>query len=290
MCIAHHGEILQGLFQSGSGQYRRALVTLPWPTRVAVATFQLIPAAVNQAQQDTRPKEKALRAVRLALAHLGQSQTGGILELSSTIPIGRGLGSSTSDVVAAIRAVVNAYQASLTDAQIARLAVAAEVASDSTMFDNAAVLFAHRDGDVLETFSRRLPPLEVLGFDTCEQEVGIDTILTAPPVYSTEERTQFRELKDCLRQGIENMDPGAVGAVASASAEINQKYLPKPKFSELQEIALAAGAVGLQVAHSGTVAGLLFDRQNRSRQPGLARAKSSLIRLGFASCYRFTTQ
>ena len=288
-CIAHHGEILQGVFQSDRGQCRRGLVTLPWANRIAVARFCPAPGAIVQAKPYSRSTEKAAWAARLALNYLGRHKTGGILELSSDIPVGRGLGSSTSDVVATIRAVANAYRTQLSGPDIARLAVKAEEASDPTMFEGPAVLFAHREGDVIRTFSQPLPQLEVLGFDTAQGQPGVRTLDVALPRYTDADREQFMDLRDRLRAGIEGNDLHAVGAVASASATINQRFLPKPNFAQLQEIARVTGAVGVQVAHSGTVAGLLFDARACYQERNLALAVSLLILLGFTSSYRFTT-
>ena len=38
----------------------------------------------------------------------------------------------------------------------------------------------------------------------------------------------------------------------------NQELLPKPQLESVLDLAQAAGAVGVNVAHSGTVLGLLF--------------------------------
>ena len=56
-----------------------------------------------------------------------------------------------------------------------------------------------------------------------------------------------------------------LGRVATASSRINQRYLPKPVLDELLALCRRLGGHGVQVAHSGTVAGLIFD----ARMPGL---------------------
>lgn len=37
--IAHHGELLQGVFEGHDGRLHRGLLTLPYPLRTATATF-----------------------------------------------------------------------------------------------------------------------------------------------------------------------------------------------------------------------------------------------------------
>jgi uncharacterized protein involved in propanediol utilization len=176
----------------------------------------------------------------------------------------------------------------MSDEEIATLAVRSEVAADSTMFEARTVLFAHREGRVIETFHRGLPPLAVLGFDTREDGSGVDTLRADPPDYSSALRKRFQGLLAQLRWGIENQDSRAIGAVASSSAKINQQYLATSRFDELQEISRDSLAVGLQVAHSGTVAGLLFDAHERTCARRVAFAANSLKKLGIGNCYRIS--
>jgi uncharacterized protein involved in propanediol utilization len=270
-CIAHHGEILQGSFYNEEGNVQRGSVTLRCPLFSASAKFLPTPHSEVEVYPNRRVKHKAARAARLALAKLGKQHLGGLLFLAGDSPEGWGLGSSTSDVVATIRAVGDAFRTSFTASDTALLAVEAEVASDSIMFDRDAVLFAHRDGIVLETFDNNLPPLDVLGFDTDPTHTGVDTLLHPPAAYTPREIESFRPLRGLLRRAIADQDPIAVGAVATASARINERFLPKPRFSEILCIMEHAGAVGVQVAHSGSVVGLMFDGTDRRKFKSIAR-------------------
>lgn len=96
----HHGELLQGAFTGPSGAPVRALVTLPCPLHTTRATFTPVPG--GEVTVSPPWKEKARRAAELALdgRHL---RTGGHLDLVGDAPLGRGFGSSTSDVLAAVR-------------------------------------------------------------------------------------------------------------------------------------------------------------------------------------------
>jgi uncharacterized protein involved in propanediol utilization len=288
-CMAHHGEILQGVFSDAPGSLRRGLVTLPWAQRSVTAEFRPAMGPDIRVNPLARSTAKALRAARLTLDDLQNPEIGGELILTGDIPVGKGCGSSTCDVVATIRAVADACQSVLTCEHIALLAVASEGAVDATMFAEAAILFGHRDGSVIEAFSRPLPPLEVLGFDTADEHRGVDTLRLEGSSYSVAEIDLFAALRVQLREAIETGDPHSVGSTASASAEVNQRFLPKPHFAQLQTICRESGAVGLQVAHSGTVAGFLFDVSDRRREKGIARATEALGRLSIESCWRFTT-
>ncbi|WP_287174136.1 kinase [Mesorhizobium sp.] len=286
-CYAHHGEILQGMFYDDDGQNTRALVTLPCPLFCTTAKFLTTP----QREIVTFPngKRKAHKAATLALQEAGHAGQGGLLFLANESPEGWGLGSSTSDVVATIRAVADSFRMSFDQETIAKLAVQAEVASDSIMFENSAVLFAQRQGKLLETFSNKLPPVDVIGFDTDSSHQGIDTLLYPPAEYTWQEIEEFRPLHGLLRRAIDTQDAGALGKVATSSARINQRYLPKPKFDELLDIAEDCGAVGIQVAHSGSIVGFMFDCAEPVRLKGMARSVSMLRSLGFPACHRFST-
>jgi uncharacterized protein involved in propanediol utilization len=278
---AHHGELLQGMFEDASGRLRRALVTMPQPGRGTRATFH--PSYGHYSITVENPElTKARRAGVLALhkfsTHPG-TVPGGRIEIISTVPPKIGMGSSTSDVTAAIRAIADYHGVLLPEEEIGRLAVQAEGASDSTMIDDRIVLFAHRDGLVLETFGHRLPPMVVVGCDT-EPGAGIDTLRLKPAEYDYREIGEFQVLRAALRRAIATDDVALLGRVATASARINQRFLPKPHFEQLLELCLRRGGCGIQVAHSGTVAGLIFDPRRPGVDEAVAHCASRIEELG----------
>jgi uncharacterized protein involved in propanediol utilization len=211
----------------------------------------------------TKARRAAVFTLREFAAHPAPAK-GGRVEITSNVPQGIGMGSSTSDVTAVIRAVADYHGVSLSREEVGRLAVLAEVASDSVMIDDRVVLFAHRDGVVLETFGHRLPPMVVIG---CDMDPGraVETLALTLADYSDREAGEFQVLRGALRRAIATEDVALLGKVATASARINQRYLPKPGLEELIELSRRHGGAGVQIAHSGTVAGLVFD----ARQPGL---------------------
>lgn len=279
---AHHGEILQGMFPGPDGRPMRGLVTLPCPRFRSIASFSLDSGRLTV---DPEWKWKARNAASLTLERFGMEEVEGTLAIASDVPPKLGMGSSTSDVVAAIRAVAKALDASLASEEIAGIAVQAETASDSTMFSERVVLFAQRDAVVLEDFGLPLPPLEVLSFDTGK---GVDTLSFPPAQYNAEELKEFEELVPLLRRGIEELSPKLIGEVATASSLINQRHLPKPKFPRLLEIAERTGAVGVQVAHSGSVVGFLFSQDQARLDLCVENAQALLAGEGFRS-WRFQT-
>lgn len=274
---AHHGELLQGMFTDSAGRLRRALVTLPQPHSGSRATFH--PSERHWGIVGTPELIKVRRAAVLALqafsAHPSPAK-GGQIDIVSDVPRGIGMGSSTADVIATIRAVADFHGVTMSREEEGRLAVLAECASDSVMIDDRVVLFAHRDGEVLETLGHRLPPMIVIGCDA-DPGVRVDTLSLKPAGYDDREIGAFQALRGALRHAIRHQDVALLGKVATASALINQRYLPKPLLDQLLDLCRSTGGSGVQVAHSGTVAGLIFD----ARQPGAAQAASAcLARIG----------
>lgn len=283
--MAHHGEILQGVFEMPSGRLCRALVTLCAEVFWSEATF--VPDPEGPVVADDPWRVKAVRAAELALARAGHTG-GGRLHVRSNIPPGWGLGSSTSDVTAAIRAVAESLGLALSADDVAALAVQAETASDSTMFEQRALLFAQRRGVLVEDLGQPLPNLEVLGFNTDPH--GVDTVSFPPARYSWAEIEAFRPLLGLLRQAVRQDDADLCGRVATASARINQRHLPKPHFDRLEALVERVGAVGLQVAHSGTVVGLLFRPGDPANEERLAEARAGLAALAITDVWRFQSR
>jgi uncharacterized protein involved in propanediol utilization len=275
-CCGHHGELLQGVFEEPDGLHR-GLVTLPMPGLGTRAEITLLHRR-GSGEITVLPEWKvsSRRAAALTLRALGLGSTDARLRLFSDLPPSLGFGSSTSDVTATIRAVCDATGRRLPSRAIAQLAVSAERASDAVMFP-APVLFAHREGRILETFGVELPRMEVLGFGTgALGRHRLDTAALVPARYDAWEIETFRTLRGLVRGAVRRGDARALAAVATASADINQRHLPLERYAHLRALLSETAACGLQVAHSGAIAGLLFtpdvtEEEIDAAQAGLAQ-------------------
>jgi uncharacterized protein involved in propanediol utilization len=234
-------------------------------------------------------KKKAERAARLALAAIG-APIGGRLEIECAVATGVGLGSSTCDVVAAIRAVCDAHGVQLGSDEVARIAIEAEGAADPLMFDGV-VLFAQRHGRVLESFAAWRPEFTVLSIDTDEGGAGVDTLALPIPDYTEADLACFENMVGRVREAFRCRDSGTIAAVATESAVLNQRFLAMRKFAEIRAFAAAHGALGVQISHSGTVAGILFDRRGVSAGEAVAvpHLMDQLRALGVRPLGLFTT-
>ena len=282
----HHGEILQGLWWPQSAACADSvpcLVTLPVPGAGSEAHFRLTPG--RRIEVHPACQVKAGRAARLALDVLDATAYGGVLRLHCPIPMGLGLGSSTSDVLATLRAVCLACGMRADAAMLARLAVRAETASDPLMFDRV-VLFAQREGRVLEDWGRWIPEFLLLSIDTDPRSGGRNT-LRVPLPHGEAMRADYTALVQQARAAFQAHDAGAIAAVATRSAELHQITAPMRGFSSLCALAAAADALGVQISHSGTIAGMLF--HPKTAAGGLTPLLSRVQALGMAPLGLFRT-
>ncbi|MFI1394344.1 GHMP kinase [Streptomyces sp. NPDC020681] len=286
----HHGEILQGVFLDGRGRRRAGLVTLPMYGLGTTAEFVRRPGTDLSVVPADRTK--ALRAAGLAVEEcvrlLGGPACGGELRLTADVPVGLGMGSSSSDVIAAVRAVADAYGLRLPPQTIAALAVRAERASDPLMLDGRPVLFAQREGHVLEVLGEALPPVVVVG---CTLGGGrpVDTLSLPARRYDDEEVQAFEQLRSALRRAIADRDPALLGHVCTASAKRGQRTLRHAEFDTLRHVARRTGATGVQIAHSGNVAGLLFDPAGSGLRRRMRHCVHALNSNGIPVTRTFTT-
>lgn len=283
--IAKYGELFQGQIEDGNNQPHECLMSLPSNAMYSEVTFR--PDTSGSLRTNPAYKTRARNTVTLTLAHLNASGIGGEIYIESEIPEGKGCGSSTADCIAAAMAAADAIGTHLSEDELARLVVEAQATSENFMF-RRAVLFARREGVIWEDYSRRLPTLEVLGIDTSPHNQKRPAGSYAVD-YSWKHRQIFYTLTGALRRAIRKEDRRLLGRVATASANVNQEFLPKPMFSEIRGIAERAQALGVAVAHSGTVLSILLDPSDELLEWKVDRIRAQFNTLGVSQMLRFQT-
>ncbi len=180
----------------------------------------------------------------------------------SDIPCGKGMASSSADIAAACMSTALCLGKTITVAEIAKIAL--EIEPTDGIFFPGIVMLDHVSG----TFSNCLgypPSLQVVIFDMGGQ---VDTI----SFNKRSDLIALNQIKEdqvqlavkLLKQGLAEQDCGLIGRAATISARANQAILYKPCLEALIEIGEKYGAVGINVAHSGTVMGILFDNTDLS--------------------------
>ena len=139
---------------------------------------------------------------------------------------------------------------------MARLVQRAEFASDATMFDLKPVAFLPRTGELLRQFDRAWPEMNVEVIDMGGP--AVETINCPVPLYTAGELDEFADLLVELEEAVASGDAAGVGRVALRSGAIHQRYRPHAEWERLTVRAMAGGALGVALAHSGTVAGVLW--------------------------------
>ncbi|CAM5291350.1 hypothetical protein STENM36S_09295 [Streptomyces tendae] len=288
----HHGEILQGVFLDERRRPVHGLVTLPMNGPGSTARFARRPGSAPDAVTvtpagRTKARAAAVLAVGECAARRDAEPCGGDLTLTGDLPVGLGMGSSTSDVIATVRAVADSWGVRLPAKTIAGIAVRAEGASDPLMHGSRPLLFAQREGRVLEVLGSALPPAVVVGC-TLAKGAPVDT-LALPALHHDEDLTAYAHLRGMLRRAVTTADTALLGRVSTSSARLRQRVLRHEEFPTLAAIAAGTGAVGVQIAHSGNVAGVLFDPRTPGLHHGVRRCTRALERAGLTPTRTFTT-
>ena len=209
--------------------------------------------------------DKTVAAVRRTLAHLRQAKVRAEVRVSSPIPRGRGLGSSTADLSAAIAATALALGRELSPYDIAQIALSIEPTGGAMM--PGLALFDHRAGMVRESLGSP-PPMEIVALD-----------FGGTPGSSLDDRTRrWRAVNDrtdealgLIRRGIAEKSPALVGRGATVAAEAASRIESRPRLEELLSFATQVGAVGVNGGQGDGVSGVLLDATER-------RGKSTYIK------------
>ncbi|MER6546716.1 kinase [Streptomyces sp. NPDC001250] len=255
------GELLQGALPEDGPDF---LVTLPI-ARWATATFEYESAHDGVAVYPAT-KTKARRVAEAVLARY--SGGGGSLRLSGSLPEGKGLASSSADLVATARAVASALGVDLQPQAIEDLLRRIEP-TDGVMYPGV-VAFEHRNVALLARLGV-LPPMTIVGID----EGGtVDTVAfnRIPKNFTAAERDEYARLLDEAQTAVRAGDAAAIGRVATRSAHLNQRLCRKRTLNAMTALSAEIGGVGVVTAHSGSTIGLMLPHDVSGYQSRLAKA------------------
>ncbi|WP_338749043.1 hypothetical protein [Bacillus sp. FJAT-52991] len=247
-CFGTFGELAQG---EVVGQ--PFLFTFPSPFYSQV---RFIPTKVGSLIGKTKGKKLALIAVERTLQLLGQSQSG-YLSIESSIPVGKGMASSSADIIATIRAVAASFAVKLSAKEEAIIAASIEP-TDGVMYEGITAV-NQQTGQLLYEFPDA-PELSYIGFDS-GGTVNTRAFHRDKKHYNEAEKQTLEHIFCQMRSGLTTGNIEQIFQAATASAQVNERFLPKPHFSLFLDLAIHLQA-GVIIGHSGTVIGLLLDRQD----------------------------
>ncbi|MCM3557046.1 kinase [Brevibacillus borstelensis] len=260
------GELLQGVLEEDNSDF---LVTFPI-NRYAHALF------VPEPESDTvsvypSHKQKSRRLAEIILDHFSLPK-GATLKISGNIPVGKGLASSSADLVATARAITDCYSLHLPVTLLEMLFRQIEP-TDGVMYPGV-VSFYHRRVQLRESIGK-LSPLTIVSIDE-GGEVDTVEFNKLPKPFTAAERQKYQSLLDTITIAIRQNDLASVGKVSTESALLNQKLRPKRTLDAMLSICEEIDALGVCVAHSGTCLGLLLSPESSRYEEQLTAAGALL--------------
>lgn len=260
------GELLQGWHDG-----EPFLVTCPIARYTAVRASASLQGLVGLG-------EKSRCALQLYLREAGIGSLPFGLQLTSELPRGKGMASSSADIAAVLAAASLALGQPLAPETILRIAV--QVEPTDAVFLPGIVCLNQVTGRVQRVYRGLSYPLLTV-FDTGGT---IDTADCHACAGQAEENGPhpWARLLEAVAEGERRM-----AEAATQSALWNQARLPKDALEALLQQARGIGALGLVAAHSGTVIGVIWPSQMargeiKCRSAHLARQFPELSCLGIS--------
>lgn len=259
------GEILQGRLPDNDIDF---LVTLP------VAAWSEASVTLERDRSGVRVlpagKNKSLRLAQRMMALHGRGW-GATVTLRSELPEGKGLASSSADLVATARALAGVLGLNATPLAIEGWLRPIEP-TDGVMYPGV-VAFEHRDVR-LRAFLGTLPPVTIVGVDEGGQ---VDTVAfnRVRRTYPRSDQLEYAHLLSTVASAVRDGDLAAVGEVATRSTMLDARHRHRPLLPEVLAVAEDVGAHGVVAAHSGTMLGLLFDARDPALPDQVAAARAA---------------
>lgn len=242
------GELLQGILPN----QRNFMVTFP----IQLFSYAIFIPDYNLNEVIVFPKHK-IKSSLLAQSILNYYNIlfGGRLIIKSELPEGKGLASSSADLIATAYAVARSFNFKITEETIAQLICPIEP-SDGIMYQGI-VSFYYKELKLIE-YIGSLPSIVILAIDEGGE---IDTIEynSKQKFYSQKDVIKYENMLYNMTKAIQNKDLNTVGIISTESAIMNQKKNPKEYLKYFIKISNELNILGVAVAHSGTFIGLLLD-------------------------------
>lgn len=186
------------------------------------------------------------------------------LNIKSQIPVGKGMASSTADIGATINATLSLLNKTLTGEEISKLAVKIE-ATDSILLNQHSI-FNPLTADIKKYLSGINDTKVVI----LEPNDILDTkLIRMTPnykIYKLQNKEIIKNSFELLEEGLGKNDLNLVGKACTYSGLANENIHKKPFLKDVIEVSNKFGCYGVNIAHSGTVIGILMHKQMDDRR------------------------
>lgn len=247
-CPASCGELIQGMIGDGE-----KLISLPIDVYSEVTIEENVKGIVRANRVKTIVAlEKTLKYFNVPVEYMKNIS----LSINSNIPIAKGMASSTADIAGTIIATSKLLGKDLSTEELGELCCKIEP-TDSTIFDEL-VLFDHIKGRVIRKHNWN-PNMKVL---ILEMDSFVSTEEFRKNDYTMARNDNKKDIErayELFSLACDQRDKKLLGKAVTISSLANQRILLKPKLDEIIELTNKVGAYGVNVAHSGTVVGILYD-------------------------------
>lgn len=263
-CPGSCGELIQGVIYG-----KELLISYP----IELGTVMSIELSNERHNKVLTPKvklalEKTLEYLKIPKVFIERIR----VTRTSSLPLGKGMSSSTADIASVILGTSILFDAELNSYEIAKISVSIEP-TDSIIFKDLT-LFDSLKGD----FILPIAPVPSLKVIVLEGKGTIDTLEYHSKIGKTIYSYAYgwEKAYSLIEKSLKIGDWYGVGKASIKSALIQQNILPKPYLYEIIECALNFGAYGVNVAHSGTAVGI-FMEEEKDETPIINRLKKLQI-------------
>ena len=180
------------------------------------------------------------------------------LNINSKIPVGKGMASSTADIGATIKATLSLIDKDLSSEEISKLA--AEIEPTDSIFIDKNSIFNPLNGTVIKYLGNLTNAKVVI----LEPNKVLDTMkIRLRQDYNrlkVENKEVIKKSFALLEEGLKKNNLSRVGEACTLSSLANENIEKKEYLNEIIKISKKYGAYGVNIAHSGTVVGILIDK------------------------------
>lgn len=251
ICHGTLGELLQGPVDDEDGTLQIGLISLPI-RRYSWVHF--LPGETAGDVSGLGTKHRCQRAIELYLQRTGRRLAPGRWRHDSELPEGKGMASSTADVVATLRCLDSIFD-TRTPASVVCDILREIERSDSVFLDRYALYLSGRQAVV-----RRFDYMPQYHACYIDEGGAVDTERSGPALlayYRSRADAYAANLQRAI-EAFERADAAGIAHCATASALLAQGVLPKRSFDAMLAQRARFGADGIVVAHTGSVIGYLF--------------------------------